>query len=120
MTRLQAIQPENASGDLKPIYEEMQKKMGKIPNIFKHMANSPVTLQAFLNLSQSLNKTTLSPKVREQIALIVAEENHCNYCLSAHSAIGKGLDFLITISKGPVKGNQMIQRAMLFFTLQRL
>lgn len=89
MSRIQAINPESASGELKTIYDAIQKQMGKIPNIFQHMGNSPAVLQAFLGFSQALNKTKLSPKLREQIALVVGQENKCGYCLSAHSTIGK-------------------------------
>lgn len=91
MSRIEAVNPETATGELKTIYDGMKKSIGKVPNIFKHMGNSPAALQAFLALSQSLNNTKLSPKLREQIALIVGQENKCGYCLSAHSTIGKGL-----------------------------
>lgn len=90
MSRIQAINPETATGELKAVYDGMQKGIGKVPNIFRHMGNSPVALQAFLALSQAMNRTKLSAKLREQIALIVGQENRCGYCLSAHSAIGKG------------------------------
>lgn len=33
---------------------------------------------------------TLRPAVREAIALAVAETNGCDYCLSAHAALGRG------------------------------
>lgn len=89
MSRTKAATPENATGELKSIYDDIKKNMGKVPNIFQHMGNSPVALQGFLALNQALSKTSLSPKLREKIALIVAQENNCNYCLSAHTAIGK-------------------------------
>lgn len=90
MSRIPAVNPDTATGELKTIYDGMKKSIGKVPNIFKHMGNAPNVLQSFLALSQSLNNTSLSPKLREQIALVVGQENKCGYCLSAHSAIGKG------------------------------
>jgi uncharacterized peroxidase-related enzyme len=90
MSRIPAVNPDTATGELKTIYDGMKKSIGKVPNIFRHMGNSPEVLQSFLALSQSLNHTSLSPKLREQIALVVGQENKCGYCLSAHSAIGKG------------------------------
>ena len=90
MSRIPAINPDSATGELKTIYDGMKKSIGKVPNIFKHMGNSPAVLQSFLAFSQSLNNTSLSPQLREQIALVVGQENKCGYCLSAHSAIGKG------------------------------
>lgn len=66
-----------------------QGKSGRIPNIFKTMAHSPVALQAYLGMSGAFAGAKLSPKVREQIALAVGEDNQCHYCVAAHSAIGK-------------------------------
>jgi len=31
----------------------------------------------------------LDAPIREQLALLIAQQNHCDYCLSAHTAIGK-------------------------------
>lgn len=88
MSRIAAVLPEKANPEIKGIYAELQKKMGKIPNIFQNMANSPTVLKGFLALSDAIATTSLSPQLREQIALVVAQTNQCNYCLSAHSAIG--------------------------------
>jgi AhpD family alkylhydroperoxidase len=33
----------------------------------------------------------LSPQLREQIALAVAQENDCDYCLAAHTALGRSV-----------------------------
>ncbi len=46
-------------------------------------------LDAYLGFSGALSKGALAPKLREQIALAVSERNGCNYCLSAHSTLGK-------------------------------
>lgn len=55
----------------------------------KVMANSPAVLQAFAQFNGALGSAKLNAKVREQIALLTAENNSCTYCLSAHSALGK-------------------------------
>jgi AhpD family alkylhydroperoxidase len=58
------------------------------------MANSPATLEAYIQFSSALEGGSLDAKCRERIALGTAEANRCEYCLSAHTAIGKmvGLD----------------------------
>ncbi len=61
------------------------------PNLVRVFANSPAVLQGYLGLNEGLGKGTLDVKVREQIALTVAETNGCQYCLAAHSAVGKML-----------------------------
>src|SRR5262249_235039 len=53
------------------------------------MANAPAVLEGYLGLSGALAGGSLPPKLREQIALAVAEQNGCQYCVSAHTAIGK-------------------------------
>lgn len=93
MQRITAINHETATGKAKDLLDGVKAKIGFAPNMMKTMASSPAVLEAYLNFSGSLG-TTLNAKLREQIALTTAEINGCQYCASAHSAIGKmsGLD----------------------------
>jgi AhpD family alkylhydroperoxidase len=59
-----------------------------VPNLFRVVANSPDALDGYLKLSGALSTGILDNKVREQIALAVAEINKCDYCLSAHTTLG--------------------------------
>ncbi len=88
-TRLPAIDPATATGKAKELLDGVQAKLGTVPNLMRTMAQSPAVLEAYLNFSSTLGKGLLSVKLREQIALTVAEANTCEYCLSAHSALGK-------------------------------
>lgn len=94
MSRLPLVNPETASGRSKELLETVKKKMGAVPNITRALANSPAALRGYLEFSGALAEASLSARVREQIALAVAEVNGCGYCLSAHSFIGAklGLD----------------------------
>lgn len=65
--------------------------MGRIPNIFTLMANSPAAVKAYLNFSEALSGGVLPAQLREQIAITCAEVNMCEYCLSAHVAIAKSI-----------------------------
>lgn len=91
MTRVHSVTEEKASPKVKLIYDLLHKKLGRVPNIFLNMGNAPAVLEGYLALSDAVNHTSLSPKIREQIALVVGQANHCNYCLSAHSAIAGSL-----------------------------
>lgn len=91
MSRLKPVRIEEAKGEVKDLYQTLEKKMGKVINIFLNMGNSATTLKGFLNLSEAAEHTSFSPKLREQIALIVGQTNQCNYCLSAHTAVAKKL-----------------------------
>ena len=89
MARIQPPEADKIQERSKKFLEAIKAKSGRVPNIFKTMAHSPVALQAFLGLSEALGSATLPLKVREQIALTVAEDNQCHYCVAGHSAMGK-------------------------------
>jgi len=88
MTRIPALDPATATGKQKTLLDAVQKKLGRVPNLMRTLAQAPAALDGYLALSGALASGSLDPKVREQIALTVAEANLCDYCLSAHSAIG--------------------------------
>ncbi len=94
MARLPIVAPEEAKGKARSLLSDVQKKLGLVPNMTRVMANSPATLDAYLQFSSALEGGSLDAKCRERIALGTADANQCEYCLSAHSAIGKmvGLD----------------------------
>src|SRR5271165_7181567 len=89
MSRFVQISPETATGKAKELLDAVKSKLGLVPNMTRAMANSPAVLEGYLALSGALGKGSLSAKKREQIALAVGQANNCDYCLAAHSAIGK-------------------------------
>jgi uncharacterized peroxidase-related enzyme len=89
MSGLPTIQTEMATGKTKELLETVQAKLKITPNMTRVMANSPAVLQGYLSFSGALATGTLEPKLREEIALEVGEQNACQYCVSAHTAIGK-------------------------------
>jgi uncharacterized peroxidase-related enzyme len=89
MSRLSPIDPSNVTGKQKDLLDSVRSKLGIVPNMTRVMANSPAVLEAYLSFSGALASGVLDAKTREELALLTAQENHCNYCLSAHSAIGK-------------------------------
>ena len=89
MSRIHQVDPQSATGKAKDLLDAVQGKLGLVPNMTRAMANSPAVLDGYLSLSGALSKGALSAKSREQIALAVAQTNECDYCLAAHSAIGK-------------------------------
>lgn len=74
-----------------PLLEAVKKQIGSVPNLFRVVSNSPAALEGYLGLSAALGKGTLHAATRERVALAVAEINACEYCLSAHSFMGKKL-----------------------------
>lgn len=89
MPRLTPIQRENATGKAKELLDGVQAKLKMTPNMIKVMANSPAVLQGYLHFSGALAGGVLDPKLREEIALEVGEQNACQYCVSIHTALAK-------------------------------
>jgi uncharacterized peroxidase-related enzyme len=89
MQRITAVNPAEATGKAKQLLDGVQAKLGMTPNLMKTLAAGPAALEAYLNFGAALATGHLDAKFREQIALAVAQANSCEYCLSAHSAIGK-------------------------------
>ncbi len=94
MARVAVIDPKTATGEAKQLLDAVQSALGMVPNFIRVLANSPAALNAFLGLHGIAGAGSLDPKTRERIALAVAEQNACQYCVSAHTAIGRraGLD----------------------------
>lgn len=87
MPRLNPIQPEQATA--KELLDAVQAKLKITPNMTRVMGNSPVVLQGYLSFTGALAGGVLDAKLREHIALEVGEQNACQYCVSAHTAIGE-------------------------------
>jgi len=71
--------------------EAVKKQLGVAPNLFRMVGTSPAALEGYLGMFGALGKGALPAPTRERIALAVAEINACNYCLSAHTYLGKNL-----------------------------
>lgn len=89
MQRIPAIDPGKATGEVKATLDVVKSKLGGVPNLFTTMAVAPSVLNAYLAFSDAAGKGCLSVKLREQIALVTANTNGCDYCASAHQALGK-------------------------------
>lgn len=89
MPRIPTVSVDSATGPAREMFDAVKSKLGGVPNMFRAMANSPAVLKAYLSFSGAVGESSLSPKLREQIALAVATVNHCDYCAAAHTVLGK-------------------------------
>lgn len=78
---------EEVSTNNQAIFDNLKGQLGFVPNLYATMAYSDSALGDYLTFQGS--KTSLSNKEKEIVNLIVSEVNGCNYCLSAHTALGK-------------------------------
>lgn len=89
MSRIQVVEIATATPEQKALLDAIQGQLGMVPNFLKVFANSPTALQAFLGLYGVANAGSLDALDRERIALALAQQNGCQYCVSAHTAIGR-------------------------------
>lgn len=89
MNRIQQIDPASTTGKTRETLDAVKAKLGKVPNALRVFANSQAALDGYLGLSGALQGGILPPKLRDQIALTVAEINGCGYCLSSHTVTGR-------------------------------
>jgi uncharacterized peroxidase-related enzyme len=88
MIEFATLDPVLTSGKAKTLLDAVKTKLGIVPNMTRVMAAAPAALDGYLAFNGALAGGSLSAKVRELVALTVAEANLCGYCLSAHTAIG--------------------------------
>ncbi len=91
MPNINPVDISNTDEQTQATLSAVKDKLGMVPNLFSTFAQAPVVLNGYLQLSDSLGNGELSARQRELIALAVAQQNECEYCLSAHTAIGKSV-----------------------------
>lgn len=111
MKNLETLTKDQASPASKEIFENLEKKIGMVPNIYATIGNSAPALKATLALGETLGTGEYSGKEIEAIALAVAQANECGYCLAAHTAIGKSqgltLEDTVAIRNGEIKDTKL-------------
>jgi uncharacterized peroxidase-related enzyme len=91
MSRLTIPTVETSPEASRPLLAAVKKQLGVIPNLMKLVGHSPAALEGYLSLNGALGKGALNVKLRESIALAIAEYNGCDYCLSAHDYLGRNV-----------------------------
>lgn len=86
MAFIDIIEPEEASGSLKEIYEKLEEKRGKLAKIHKIQSLNPDTIMKHMDLYMSImfSQSPLSRAQREMMAVVVSAANECEYCQLHH------------------------------------
>jgi len=71
------------------IFDNLEKNLGMVPNLYATIGYSSDALENFLNYSDKAGKSSFSKREIEAIKLAVSEVNGCEYCKAAHTAIAK-------------------------------
>ena len=89
MARIKMVDPSEATGKSKELLTTLEHSIKSVPNLAKALANSPAALKAWMEFDGALAKGSLDAKLRQEIALVVGQKNGCEYCVSAHTVLGK-------------------------------
>ena len=89
MSRVPLINPATAEGDRKVLLDQIQGAFGATPAMFRAVANSPAALKSMFGSFGALGSGSLPAKLGEQLAVAIANRNACEYCLAAHTALGR-------------------------------
>jgi len=90
MSRLSVPTIESATGATAEVYAQIKKAVGKVPNTFAAIgAHGPAALKAVLAADAVLASGTLSKRDQETIKLTISSVAGCDYCVAAHSLLGK-------------------------------
>ena len=86
MPRIDVIQPEDAEGRLKEIYDEIERSRGKVAEVHKIQSLNPETITNHMDLYMNVmfGKSPLKRYQREMMAVVVSRANECTYCQRHH------------------------------------
>ena len=92
MTIFKPINENKIKGKVKNVFDDIKKtrKIKKIPNFWKYLANNPDNLErTWNNLKSIMKKGALDPVTKELIYIAVSITNSCEYCTRSHTFAAK-------------------------------
>ena len=87
--RIPVPEPAHAPAASQPALDQIQAAFGGVPQMFRAVSNSPAALQSMWGAFGALGGGAIPARLGEQIAVAVADRNRCEYCLAAHTALGR-------------------------------
>lgn len=87
MTTIQVPTRDQVSTSNQAIFDSLKKGLGMVPNLYATFALSETALATYMAFQNA--KSSVSGKAREVINLVVSQVNECEYCLAAHTMLGK-------------------------------
>ncbi|MBI1194914.1 MAG: carboxymuconolactone decarboxylase family protein [Gammaproteobacteria bacterium] len=113
MSTFTIFSSDNAPVQSQPLLRSVQNKYGFVPNLFGSLAISPAALEAYINLGEMLETSSLDA-VEQQIVLIATSvENGCEYCVAAHSLVAKQMVKVSPVVVDALRGRTLIPDAKL-------
>ena len=82
---------QSAPESVRPTFEQLQARVGFVPNLAATLADNPLALEAYGTLGAIFGRGTFSPAEQQIILTATAIGNECAYCVAAHSTFAKAL-----------------------------
>jgi uncharacterized peroxidase-related enzyme len=90
MSRLSVPNLETDTGPSGQVYAQIKKAVGTVPNTYAAIAaHGPGALKSVLAADAVLAAGSLTKQDREVIKLVISTAGGCDYCVAAHSYLGK-------------------------------
>lgn len=89
VVRVPLVDRTAATGPVRTVLDQIHGAFGATPHMFRAVANSPAALQSMWAAFGALGGGVIGAALGEQIAVAVANRNACDYCLAAHTALGR-------------------------------
>jgi uncharacterized peroxidase-related enzyme len=90
MTRIATPAIASATGATAEVFAQIRAAAGSVPNTFATIgAHGPTALKAVLAADGALAAGSLSKQDQETIKLLVSHLAGCDYCVAAHTMLGK-------------------------------
>lgn len=89
MTYIAALDATAADSKTTATLDAVKARLGMVPNLYATLAKAPAALDALLAINEAISGGGLNAKEREIVALATSQANRCQYCLSAHTLLGK-------------------------------
>lgn len=124
MARLSKIERDELPPESREILDEIEKGLGRVPNLFRVYAAYPPLLRANWNkLKVAMMEGDLSRRLKEAVALLVSQDNGCDYCITVHSGalrqIGVDDSTIDAIRKGQLAEAEFDAREQALIHLMR-
>jgi AhpD family alkylhydroperoxidase len=85
-----SLSVDDAPAAARGILAASQQRFGFLPSPVARGAHAPAVLKHLLGSFAAFDQTSLSPLEREIIAMTVAFEHGCHYCMAMHTAMQAG------------------------------
>ena len=116
---------EQAKDDIKVVYDEIKAAFGIVPEPIKGLSLNPAMLRNTWEMYKIMgNNKKFSPKTTTMMRYLVAEANHCKYCVGFNKGMLLNIfklseDEINTLQKDPNSAKlDEKQKAMLLFMLK--